>query len=368
MKAVLVVGGYGIFGSHVCRELVRWGVPLSVAGRDAARAEAFARRLGAGCTSRAVDVGQPDSCRAALQGHGVAVNCAGPFDKFDATLPEACLATGCHYADIGDNRRYASLIRALGDRFRTQGLAAVYGCSSLPGISGALAIQARGDAPARIDRARVTLFVGNDNAKGDAAVRSVLAGVGRPIAAPQGILLGFRDREVVPLPPPFGARGVFNFEAPDYDLFPALLGARAVSVKLGFELRVATYGFALLARLGSGYGSPTARLIALPGRLLRFLGCSGGAVMTELFLAGGQVRRAALLARRDGQRMAALPCALVARALAEGRAGPRGALTAYEYLGGQALLDALVGEGFELHSGLSADSAELPVAPARVES
>lgn len=350
MKPVLVVGGYGIFGAHVCRELVRWGVPLSVAGRDAARADAFASKLGAGCTGRAVDVGQPESCRAALQGHGVVVNCAGPFSKFDGTLLEACLATGCHYADIGDDRRYATLIRALGDRFRAHSLVAVYGCSSLPGISGALAIRARGDTTAEVERARVTLFVGNDNAKGDAAVRSVLAGLGRPIMAPQGTLLGFRDREVVPLPSPFGARGVFNFEAPDYDVFPSLLGARAVSVKLGFELRLATYGFAMLARLGAHYGARTARLIALPGRLLRFLGCSGGAVMTELFLTGGEVRRAALLARRDGQRMAALPCALAARALAEERAGPCGALTVYEYLGANALLDALVGEGFELHS------------------
>jgi Saccharopine dehydrogenase NADP binding domain len=349
MKPVLVIGGYGIFGAHVCRELVRWGVPLSVAGRDAARAEAFARTLGAGCTGRAVDLGQPASCRSALQEHGVVVNCAGPFNTFDTTLLEACLDRGCHYADIGDDRRYAALIRTLGDRLRAHRLAAVYGCSSLPGISGALAIRARGDTTAEVERARVTLFVGNDNAKGDAAVRSVLAGLGRPIAAPQGTFLGFRDREVVPLPPPFGARGVFNFEAPDYDLFPALLGARAVSVKLGFELRLATYGFALLARLASGYGARTARLIALPGRLLRFLGCSGGAVMTELFLKGGQVRRAALVAQRDGQRMAALPCALAARALAEGREGPYGALTAYEFLGAETLLNALVAEGFEMH-------------------
>src|SRR5205823_4612010 len=145
---------------------------------------------------------------------------------------------------------------------------------------------------------RVTLFVGNDNAKGDAAVRSVLGGLGRPIAAPQGTLLGFRDREVVPLPPPFGPRGVFNFDTPEYDVFPSLLGAGSVSVKLGFELRLATYAFAVLARLGSGYGALTAKLIALAGRLLRFLGCTGGAVMSELFLHGGPVRRAALLARR----------------------------------------------------------------------
>jgi hypothetical protein len=348
MKPILVVGGYGIFGAHICRELARWGVPVTVAGRDAARAAALAGTLGPGCSSRAVDVARLDSCREALEGHGVAVHCAG-FDRMDVTLLEACLAAGCHYADITDHRGYAALVRRHGERFRAQGLAAVYGCSSVPGISGALALKVRGDSSEEVERVRVTLFVGNDNAKGEAAVLSVLTGIGRPIAAPQGIVLGFRDREVVPLPAPFGRRGVFNFDAPDYDLFPALLGARAVSVKLGFELRLATYGFALLARLGSGYGKRTARLIARTGGPLRLFGCSGGAVMTELFLSDGRVRRAALAARQQGQRMAALPCALAARALAATGGGPCGAMTAYEFLGAAPLLDAQVAEGFELH-------------------
>jgi hypothetical protein len=339
MKPVLVVGGYGVFGAHICRELTRRGVPVTVAGRDAARAAALASTLGSGCASRVVDVERLDSCRAALEGHGVAIHCAG-FDRLDVTLLEACLATGCHYADITDHRGYAALVRGNGDCFRERDLAAVFGCSSVPGISGALALKARGDSVDAVERVRVTLFVGNDNAKGEAAVLSVLTGIGRPIAAPQGIVLGFRDREVVPLPAPFGRRGVFNFDAPDYDLLPDLLG---------FELRLATYGFAVLARLGSGYGKRTASLIALTGGPLRWLGCSGGAVMTELFRSDGRVRRAALVARQHGQRMAAIPCALVACALAEASGGPCGAMTAYEYLGADSLLDSLVADGFEMH-------------------
>jgi hypothetical protein len=350
MKPVVVFGGYGTFGTHVCRELARLGVPLTVAGRDRARAEEFARSLGPACRGLAADVTSPASCRAALRGQGVAVGCAGPFDTLDTALLDACLEAGCHYADINDDRGYAALVRDHGERFRGRGLAAVYGCSSLPGISGALALHARAGTSAAVQRARVTLFIGNNNPKGEAAVRSLLAGLGRPITAPQGPLRGFRDREVVPLPEPFGPRGVFNFDSPEYDLFPALLGVRSVAVKLGFELRLATYGFALLALLGRGYGPQTARLLALPGRLLRRLGRSGAAIMAELFLADGAVRRATLLARQDGQRMAALPCALVARALSAGGAWPRGARTAYEFLGGAPLLEELVAAGFELHA------------------
>src|SRR5262249_4487876 len=156
-------------------------------------------------------------------------------------------------------RVYAALVRSHGDRFAARGLAAVYGCSSLPGISGALALVASEGVTSAVQRVRVTLFIGNANPKGTAAVGSLLAGLRRPIAAPQGTLLGFHDREVVPLPTPFGRRGVFNFEALEYDLLPALLATSAVTVKVGFELRLATYGFALLARLGCGHGSFLAR-------------------------------------------------------------------------------------------------------------
>jgi hypothetical protein len=350
VRPVLVFGGYGTFGAHVCRELARLGVPLTVAGRDRGRAEDFARMLGPGCRGMAADVRQPASCQEALRGHGVAVCCAGPFHRLGPALLETCLDAGCHYADIGDDRGYAGLVRSYGEQFRRRDLAAVYGCSSLPGISGALALQARAGESGPVERARVTLFIGNRNPKGEAAVRSLLAGLGRPFVAPQGALRGFRDREVVPLPGPFGRRGVFNFESPEYDLFPALLGARAVVVKVGFELRLATYAFALLALLRPGYAACAARPLALPGWFLGRLGCSGGAVLVELFLAGSTVRRAALLARRDGQRMAALPCALAAHALSDGRPAARGACTAYELLGAAPLLDGLVAAGFELQT------------------
>src|SRR5207245_5118818 len=126
------------------------------------------------------------------------------------------------------------------------------------------------------ERARVTLFIGNRNPKGTAAIRSAVGAIGKPIAAPQGTLVGFRDREVVPLPEPFGRRAVYNFDSPDYDLFPGLLGVRAVSVKLGFELRSATRALALLAAVSSCWGRRTTGLLECVGRWSRGAGCSGG--------------------------------------------------------------------------------------------
>jgi hypothetical protein len=345
VSRVVIFGGYGTFGGHVARELARVGETLTIAGRDGERAGAFAAALGPTHRGIAANVSQPADCRAALAGATIAVNCAGPFRAGDTALLEACLEIGCHYADIADDRGYAARVRDFGERFAAKGLAAVYGCSSLPGISGALALAAGANQPMR---ARVTLFIGNNNPKGRAAVASLAGGLGRPIGAPQGELRGFRDREIVPLPPPFGPRPVFNFDSPDYDLLPKLVGVRSVSVKLGFELRLATYGFAALARLPIRFGVTTTRLLNLPARLLAGIGSSGGAVMTELFAADGSVRWAAVVARRDGQRMASLPCAYAVQTMAGGTSF-RGAGTVYDLIGADVLLRRLAADGFKVH-------------------
>jgi hypothetical protein len=349
VSSAVVFGGYGTFGSLVARELARLGVPVAVAGRDGARAEASARDLGPAHRGLAADVNDGDSCRRALRGQAAAVSCAGPFSEIGPALLEACLETGCPYADIADDRRYTALVRGHADRFRARGLTAVYGCSSLPGISGALALAARAGVPAAPERARVTLFVGNDNAKGGGAVASVVRLLGRPLAAPQGTVRGFGDGEVVALPGPFGRRAVFNFDAPEYDLFPGLLGVRAVSVKIGLEMRPATRALAVLAALPFRYGRRTAALLEWLGTWVRGRGGSGGVVLAELFWPDGTVRRAALLAREQGQRMAALPCGWAAHALVTGTSRPAGAVAAYELLGAEPLLKRLTAEGYELH-------------------
>jgi NAD(P)-dependent dehydrogenase (short-subunit alcohol dehydrogenase family) len=344
----VVFGGYGTFGTQVARELGRLGVPLVIAGRDLARAETLAGELGPPHRAVAADVGDPASCRTALQGQAVAVNCAGPFAGLGPALLQACLETGCHYADIAEDRGYAALVRGLDEQFRQRDLVAVYGCSSLPAISGALGLAAREGCSAIPERARVTLFIGNDNPKGAGAIAALIRVLGKPIGAPQGVVYGFRDREVVPLPQPFGPRAVFNFESPEYDLFPKLLGVTAVSVKVGFELRPANYAFAFLAALSLRYGPRTVRFLKRLGDFSRGIGCSGGAVMTELFFPDGGTRRATLLARADGQRMAALPCARAVHALCAGAHAAWGAMTAYEFLGAAALLGHLTEAGFEL--------------------
>jgi hypothetical protein len=348
MTSVVIFGGYGTFGKRVARELARLGVPLAIAGRDGARAEALARELGPTNRGITADVSRSDSCLEALRGHRVAVNCAGPFGSLGPALLDSCVEAGCHYADINDDRAYTSLVRSRGPAFAERGLAAVFGCSTLPGISGALAARAQEGTNVVPQRLRVTLFLGNANPKGAAAIQNFVNLLGKPFPAPQGTLRGFRSLEFVRIPGDLGRRPALDVESPEYDLFPERFGVRSVSVKVALELSVATYGFGLLAWLPWHPGRRFSRFVDWVGRHAPALGSTSAAVIVDLFFADGLVRRAILLARNDGQRMGALPCAFAVQELAHSRTPILGPVPAYEFLGAAPLLDRLVAEGSEL--------------------
>jgi hypothetical protein len=293
------------------------------------------------------DASDPAACARALSGIRVAVSCAGPFSKLGLALPKACLAAGIHYVDIADDRDWHIQLRALDDRFRDRGLTAAVGCSSLPGISGALAVLAAESLPA-VERARITLFIGNRNPKGEAAVRSAAAQLGKIFPAPQGFLRGLTGREIVDLPLPFGARAVHDLESPELDLFPILLGAREVRVKVGFESRLANGAATALARLGPRIGGALLGAFTPFARVLSHFGHSGGFVKVELWAPDGTAASAALGAAQDGQRMAALPAAFVAQGLVDGTVTARGVVTAWEALGAEPLIERLKTAGYEL--------------------
>jgi len=350
VKTAIVFGGCGTFGSIVARDLARLGVPIVIAGRDGARNERFAAELGAPHRAIACDVKLLASCRDALKSCGgsnaVAVNCAGPFSHLGSALLDACLEVGCSYCDINDDRSYFKLARGMNTAFVERRLSAVCGCASLPAISGALALKMLGTG-AKPERARATLFIGNKNPKGFAAINSAVESLNRPIVAPQGIVYGFRDGEAIPVPKPFGPRKAYNFESPEYDLFPELLGVKSVSVKAGFEMRLANAAFNALAHLPSGiFGARFAALMFWLGKCSPPIGCSGGAIVTELFWSDGRVCVGAVSTPEHGQRMAVLPCVFAAFDLCSKTELKTGVSTAYEFLGSGSLLKRIEAEGF----------------------
>ena len=129
MKTVLVLGGYGGFGGRVAILLGKAGFAVIVAGRNAAKAEAFCARHPA-LALRPLKLAREDG----LGGETpwLVVDAAGPFQESDYSLPAACIRAGAHYLDLADARDFVFGIDALDAAARAAGVAVISGASSLP--------------------------------------------------------------------------------------------------------------------------------------------------------------------------------------------------------------------------------------------
>lgn len=106
----MIYGAYGYTGELVAREAARRGFEPLLAGRRAQPLQELADELG--LPRRRIDLADAADLRAALDGVGAVLHCAGPFVRTSRPMIEACLATGTHYLDItGEIEVLESLLR-----------------------------------------------------------------------------------------------------------------------------------------------------------------------------------------------------------------------------------------------------------------
>jgi saccharopine dehydrogenase-like NADP-dependent oxidoreductase len=142
--SVLVIGGSGVFGSHLCRRLARLGLfQIIVGGRSAKKSAALLAELNLidlECRARFASVNRSVVTAAQLKelGSVALIDAAGPFQGNDYRLPEAAIEAGIHYIDLADARAFVGGIGALDEKAKAAGVAVLSGASSTPAISGAI--------------------------------------------------------------------------------------------------------------------------------------------------------------------------------------------------------------------------------------
>ena len=141
---VLVVGGYGNFGSIVCRYLIHTpGVHLLISGRDphklAAKVQALQAEGGQPCEGWCGDAMGPQWVPAlkALKVHWV-IHTGGPFQGQSYAVARGCIEAGVNYCDLADCRQFVRGIGTLDEAARAAGVTLLSGCSSVPTLSAAM--------------------------------------------------------------------------------------------------------------------------------------------------------------------------------------------------------------------------------------
>lgn len=386
MTRILVLGGYGVFGSRIAERLARAAAvsAVVVAGRDGERARSEAARLDAlaagGRSSPAIEAVALDANTLdarTLQGLqiGILVNTAGPFQGQDYTVARAAIAAGAHYIDIADDRRFVTGLATLDEAARDAGVLVTSGASSVPALAGAVIDRVVRDIP-DLRTVEYAISPGNSFDPGVATTEAILKGIGRPFVhrrdGREAIGHGWQPL-TVRATHGAGRRLLGAWDVPDYDLFPARWPSLEThrfmaGVEVG-AFHVGLWGLAWLVRSGLvRRPERLARLLLGLKRQLAFLGSDVGLMRLDAtgFRGDGRPSRACwrLVARRgNGPYVPGTPAVIVAKALAAGNMAERGAraclglfdLAAFEAEVSDLAIDLI----YDVHE------TELPTAPPR---
>jgi saccharopine dehydrogenase-like NADP-dependent oxidoreductase len=237
---VLVLGGYGFFGSRIARSLAEdTRIRLSIARRDRRRAEDAARLLGLDSAQGVCVDAHGASLASELRQRGidVLIHTAGPFQGQDYDVARAAIAAGCHYIDLADGRGFVSGIATLDAAARARGVTVMSGASSVPCLSSAVVDRY---APRFRELTAIRIGIGSGaRAPGLATVRGIFSYLGKPFTRFERgqwvVTHGWMDLQRHRFPAPLGSRWLGSCDVPDLELFPRRYApVRTVTFHAGF--------------------------------------------------------------------------------------------------------------------------------------
>jgi hypothetical protein len=335
-KRILVIGGYGNFGTFIVRRLAReQNLTVIVAGRSGLKARALARDV----NSEWAQIDIFDGFEAELKKlrPDILIHTSGPFQGQGYEVAQACIRNGVHYLDLADGRAFVSQITRLDEAAKAAGVLVVSGASTVPGLTGAVVTKYAGEF-AILDEVDFGIGTAQKSDRGLATVKAILGYAGKPfrtlVDGEMRNVYGWQDlrwRKFRNL----GWRALANCDVPDLDLLPACFPTlKSVRFRGGLELPLLHFGLWSLTWLVRGglvsCLRPAAPLLLGVSNLFDVFGTNDSGFYVEMMGQGldGQPKKLAfdLTAREgDGLLIPCTPAVVLAIQLASGKIGVRGA-------------------------------------------
>lgn len=240
MHTILVLGGYGFFGSRICHSLVLIeGIHLLIGGRNISAAQALAGKLKLKSSQGIFIDAQAENLTQRLIELEVntVIHTAGPFQGQNYSVARATIAAGANYIDLADGRDFVAGIEQLHALACERGVFVTSGASSLPALSSAVVDRYVGKF-GRLKTIRHGIGSGA-RAPGLATMRGVFGYCGKPfLRLEEGcwkITYGWLDMLRYQFPVPVGNRFLGSCDVPDLVLFPRRYSeVQTVSFHAGF--------------------------------------------------------------------------------------------------------------------------------------
>src|SRR5215216_736929 len=316
-RKVVVLGGYGTFGSLISEQLLG-SANVLIAGRNQERGEKFAESIGADFVF--CNANDSSSLQKAISGAFMVINASGPFHLNDYSTPQTCIEANCHYIDLADNREYVKEFKKLHNLAKAKEVFVCTGASTTPAVTYALISGLKPQFP-NIQSIKIYLSAGNKNKPGLSTFRSILSYVGVPIQVWKNgrweSLTGWGLSELINFPPPVGRRFVQLCEVPDLELFPKLFEADEVVFMAGVEVPIFNLGLSVLAQIKERI--PRINLVSLAkplvkiSQLFKSFGSFSGGVLVKLEDNSGNSKSLSFVTSQNGPRLPTAPAILLTK-------------------------------------------------------
>jgi hypothetical protein len=360
VKRVLIIGGYGNFGSYIARRLASSDdIRLLIGGRSIAKAQALIASIGPvhEAEAHAINIDGDLTEALARTAPDIVIHTSGPFQTQDHRVARACIVQSCHYLDLADARDFVATIGRLDGDARARGALVVSGASSVPCLTAAV-IDRYLPCFARLDAVDYGISAAQHTNRGLATTSAVLSYIGKPMTMLRNRqmkkVFGWGNTHAEHYPyPELGWRLFGNCDIPDLTLFPARYPTlRSMRFAAGHELKLlhlGTWALGGLVRLGiiRSLDRHAPLLLRLAFLLDRF---GSGRSGLHMVLSGlghngrAKERRFYLIARSGhGPYIPCIPAILLARQLAKGSLKMRGATPCLDLIDLDTYLGALKG-------------------------
>lgn len=225
IKRVLIIGGYGNFGSFITETLAKEAnIQVIIAGRTLYKAKKLALRIESKHPAEYVeiDINQLTTNSLVAINPDIVIHTSGPFQSQSYDVAELCINQGCHYIDLADGRDFVNNIKTLDTIAKEHGSLVISGASSVPCLTSAIVDHYQSEF-LQLEELDYGITTAQKTARGLATTAAILGYTGKPfetlIQNKPTRIYGWQDLRVRKYKD-LGWRLLGNCDIPDLSLFP----------------------------------------------------------------------------------------------------------------------------------------------------
>ncbi len=341
MNQVLILGGYGNFGSRIATALVKDNISIMIAGRERQKAETLGKQLKKYTTDNTITIAVFDANRDLDKQLGilkptVVINTIGPFQTADYSIAKTCVQHNIHYIDLADARDFVTGIADLDSLAKKNNTLVVSGASTVPGLSSAVLDHYKNHFAA-MDSLIYGISPGQKAPRGLATTKSILTYLGKrlkPWGNRNQTCFGWQDiyRQEYP---ELGKRWMANCDIPDLDLFTDKYGLKNIRFFAGMEnsiLHLGMWVLSYLVRIGLPLNlSKHAKFLLSLSHIFDLFGTTNGGM--HMLMKGTnkegkhlEIKWFIIAKDNDGPQIPCIPAIILSKKIIQGKLHARGAM------------------------------------------